>query len=101
MVAVLFPVFVTGARNPQCGVVMVMLSVTEPKSETSSEPVVVTNLTVGDFHGLTKPHIHLSFLHNDFSSSSLSQSEPVGNGPQGFFVDVAQYGKSPGRFGLR
>lgn len=63
---------------------MVTLSVTDPKSETPSEPVTVTTLTVGDSQGLMNPHMHLSFLQSDFSSSSLLQSNPVGNGPQEF-----------------
>jgi hypothetical protein len=105
VVVVLFLVVVGGTREPQCGVVIVMLSVTEPKSETPSEPVTVTSLTVGDSQGLINPHMHLSFLHSDFSTPTLSQSATVGNGPQEFgdgtVVDVGQYGKSPKPLDLR
>jgi hypothetical protein len=83
-VVVLLSTVLIDARYPQCGEVIVVLSVTVPKSETPSESVTVTILTLEDSQGLMKPHMHISFLHSDFSSLSLSQYEPVGKGPHEF-----------------
>ena len=84
MVVVLLSIVLVGARNPQCVVVMVLLSVIEPNSDTPSGSVTVTTLTVGDSQGLMKPHMHISFLHSDFSFLSLPQRESVGKGPHEF-----------------